>query len=445
MDSAKQATPALHQIKSAPLSEIALFALTLLIWCDRILLTYVHAVLIRVPLIGGAADLIISAVYLVLILLALPQIFKKLKLADLFFGVAVLLVCLFHFIIFPENTAIFKENFPTLLLFTFSLYFIGVTLDFEKIYPWLYKLSLITIVAFTLYKLFVGEPMDEIQSTYEGDMWGAYNFLPHVCLVAIRMLKKPNPLNVTLSVVGIAMLAFLGSRGPLLCVILAIASYLILFKKYKRPFLAYFLIITAAITLLIFLEPIMQFLYELSADLGLSIRVFDKYFGGEISSSTSRERIIEKLQVMISDNPIIGHGLYGDRAAIGIYAHNIAIELWHAFGVILGTAVLGGIMIVLLRGALITKKQKDYALLFLPLFFSGFIKLFLSGSILDEIYLFLLLGLAVSMIRARKKTVRIPKNATKGEIPYANRPDQHADQGEHGQDHASDRQNGEGI
>lgn len=412
MDSAKQASPALHQIKSAPLSEIALFALTLLIWCDRILVTYVHAVLLRIPLINSAADFLISAVYILLIFLALPQIFRHMKLNDLLFGIAVLLTCLLTFLVFPENTTLLKEKLSSFLLLTFSLYYIGISLDFERIYPWLYRLSLITIVAFTLYKLFVSAPMDEIQSTYEGNMWGAYNFLPHVCLVTIRMLKKPNPLNVTLSIVGIVMLAFLGSRGPLLCVILAIASYLILFKKYKRPFLAYFLIIAAAITLLIFLEPIMQFLYELSADLGLSIRIFDKYFGGEISSSTSRERIITKLQAMIWENPIIGHGMYGDRAAIGTYAHNVAVELWHAFGVILGTAVLGSIIFVLLRATLITKKQKDYALLFLPLLFSGFVKLFLSNSLLEEMYLFLLLGVAVNLIRSHKKQLNAKTHNT---------------------------------
>lgn len=403
MDSAKQATPALNQIKSAPLSELALFALTLLIWCDRILVTYLRAVLLRVPMINMVADFLISAIYILLIVFALPQIFKKIKLNDLFFGVVVLLFCLFHFIIFPENTLLLKENLPTFLLYTFSLYYVGVTLDFEKIYPWLYKLSLVTIVAFTLYKLFISAPMDEIQSAYAGDMWSAYNLLPHVCVVAIGMLKKPGVINVALSVVGIVMLASLGSRGPLLCLVFAIASYLILFKTYKRPALAYALIIATTIALLLSLEPIMQFLYELSADLGLSIRVFDKFLEGEFSSSASRERIITQLQAMIKENPIIGHGMYGDRVALGSYAHNIAVELWHAFGVILGTVVLGGIIFVLLRATLITKKQKEYALLFLPLLFSGFVKLFLSGSIFEEPYLFLLMGISIAIIRNHKK------------------------------------------
>lgn len=385
-------------------SKITLFFLTILLWIDRILLTYIRAAMMSLPIIGSITDYIIIAVYVFLIFFSVPQIIKCMRFGDIFFLLTVVIIGLFNYLVFPANTKVLNELLPQFLLLTFPLYFIGLSLDFEKVYPWLYKLSLITIVAFTAYKLFVAEPMTDIQSMYEGDMWSAYNLLPHVCVVSLAMLKKPNIINIVISVMGIIMIASLGSRGPLLCSVVAIAVYLLFFKKHKKRFLAYFIIIAVATVIIMKLDDIMQFLYDLSQEAGLSIRVFEKFFEGSFSDSSTRDAIAKRLYDRIAEKPAFGYGIFADRVAVGTYAHNIAIELWHSFGVVFGTMILGGITIVLLRAATVVKKVEQYALLFIPLLFAGFIKLFLSNSFLEEIYLYWLLGIAVNFIRYSKKT-----------------------------------------
>lgn len=385
------------------LGEGALFVLILLLWIDRILLTYIRAVIMSLPIIGFMADYIITGVYILLIVFSIPEILRRMRRNDFIFLFVTLIVCLFNYIMFPENVEIMNEMLPGFIFFTFPLYFIGLSFDFERIYPWLYRLSLVTIVAFTLYKLFVSAPMTEIQSLYHGDMWGSYNILPHVCVVAIAMLKKPGFINVVLTMIGIIMVAFLGSRGPLICTVLSMATYLVFFKKYKRPFVAYTVIAISAVLVIVGLNPIMEQLYILSKEAGLSIRVFEKFFEGSISDSSSREYIAERLYERISDNPILGYGLYSDRVVLGTYAHQVAIELWHAFGILFGTAILGTIIIILARAAKIIKQKEEYALIFLPLLFAGFVKLFLSSSFLEEVNLFLLLGISVSLIRNNVK------------------------------------------
>ncbi len=387
---------------SMSLSEAALFILTLMLWSDRILLTYARAFIMRLPIIGFMVDYFIIAVYVLLIALALPTILRCMRASDLILGLAVIIICLLNFIIFTDNIVVLEQQMPTFLFFTFPLYYIGLSIDYEKIYPWLYKLSIITIIAFTLYKLFLSAPMDEVESLYAGDMWSAYNILPHVCVVALAALKKPKVLNVTLTVIGIVMISALGSRGPLLCVVLAIVVYLIFFKKYKRPFLAYLIIIAVAVIIVIGLEAIMLFLYGIAKDAGLSIRIFEKFFEGVFSDSSGRSYLIARLYDMILANPVFGYGMFADRVAIDTYAHHIAIELWHSFGIFFGTAILGTIIIILGRAALIVKKVEKYAMLFIPLLFAGFIKLFLSNSYLEEIYLFWLLGIAINFIRNYK-------------------------------------------
>ena len=323
--------------------------------------------------------------------------------SDFFFLLATVIICLLNYIVFPLNVEVLDDLLPKFLFLTFPLYFIGLSLDFEKVYPWLYRLSLVTIVAFTLYKLFISTPMSDVQSMYHGDMWSAYNILPHVCVVAIAMLRKPGFINIALTAMGVVMIAFLGSRGPLLCAVLAMAVYMVFFKKYKNPFLVYFIMIIVAVAVIMELETIMLFFYDISKDAGLSIRIFEKFFGGAISDNTGRNYIAKCLYERIAENTIFGYGLFSDRVAIGTYSHNIAIELWHSFGVVFGNVLLGTIIIVLGRATQALKKACRYDLLYIPFLFTGFVKLFLSNSFLEEIYFFWLLGISVNLIRSSKK------------------------------------------
>ena len=400
-----------YDSKAMSLSCFALRLLILLLWVDRILLEYFRAVFMRLPFIGSMADFIIYGVYILLIILALPGIFRNMRAIDFIGGLIVFVVCILNFLLFPDNAETLEENLPVFLLYTFPLYYVGLSLDFQKIYPWLYKLSLVTIVAFTIYKLFINEPMDETQSLYQGDMWGSYNFLPHVGVVAMRMLKKPNILNVSLSVIGIFMIAFLGSRGPLFCILLMIALYLFMFKKYKHPVLVKVSFLCLAALVLIGLDAIMLFLYDLSDNLGLSIRIFEKYFDGGLTDSTGRDNIQEALFALIQENPIVGHGLFADITATGSYAHNIVIELWVEFGLLLGTGIFIWLTCIIIKPILKWRQLHDWGLLILPLFVSGFVKLFLSGSYLNEIYLFLLLGICVNWQRWHKAKYLSVKDA----------------------------------
>ena len=395
----KKGTTSTNIFKTMSLSEAALFFLTLLLWIDRVLLTYIRAFAMSLPIIGRFVDYIIAAVYAVLIVCSAPKILKKMRMADLLFALATVVICALNYIFFPSNAEILDEYLPNFLLLTFPLYFIGLSLDFEKVYPWLYRLSLITIPAFTIYKLFVSAPMTDVQSMYEGDMWSAYNMLPHVCVVAIAALKKPGFINVALTATGVIMISLLGSRGPFICAVLSIVTYLVFFKKYKRPVLSYFAIALVAIIVILGLNDIMQFLYDLAEDAGLSVRIFEKFFSGKLSDSSDRDIIAVELYENMST---FGHGLLSDRLAVGIYAHNLAVELWYSFGIIFGTVILGGIIVILLRAALVTRRIEKSAMLFIPLFFAGFVKLFLSGTILNEIYFFLLIGISMNFIRESK-------------------------------------------
>lgn len=394
-----------NQQKTRSISEISMYLLIMWMWMDRVLLRYFRAVILRIPLLNTIADYFIIIPYFLFIFFAIPKILQKIRFTDIVFWFIALALFLFNYIFFPGNSKILEENMINCLFLVLPLYYIGLSLDVKKMYPWLYIISSITIFAMLAQKIFFADAMSEMESMYEGDMWASYNLLPHVCLVLISMLRKPSVINVITSIVGIATLTVLGSRGPILLALLAMAIYLLIFKSHKRPVRLFIIVAVIVIILLINLNAILAFLYDFAQSVGLSVRVFEKLLDGTISSSSSRDLIAQKLISMIEKNPIIGYGLYSDRAELGVYAHNIIIELFHSFGVVFGLIILAVVVIILFRAAIISKKTQEYAILFVSLLFSGFFKLFLSGSYLEEIYFFLLIGLSVSIIRSSKKQI----------------------------------------
>ena len=139
-------------------------------------------------------------------------------------------------------------------------------------------------------------------------------------------------------------------------------------------------------------------MYNKANSLGLSVRIFDKLLSGTASNVSSRDVIQAKLFDAIGVRLFDGYGLCGDRVIAGSYAHNIVIELWVEFGLLIGTMIFALIALTLLRGYLSAKTIECKGLI-ISLIFACFFKLFLSGSYLDEKFLFLLLGLCVAEIR----------------------------------------------
>lgn len=166
--------------------------------------------------------------------------------------------------------------------------------------------------------------------------------------------------------------------------------------------LVYTSIITAGGVLFLFFDRLLILLYNISLKLGLSIRIFAKFFEGDFFVSSSRNRIIEVLFEKISEKPVLGYGIAGDRTLVGGYSHNLAVELWVSFGIIIGTILLGVLFFICIKALIKSRKNNVDNMAILLLICCGLINLFLSGSYLSAPYLFLLIGLCISVIRKSK-------------------------------------------
>ena len=375
-----------------------------MIWTQTILMQYVRAAVMRIPVIGSYPDAVMAVLYIVVIVLSLPEFRLSAKdiLFVLGFSAVFVLECLFQ-----ENPYL-DAYFPKFLITTLPLYFVGVALseyeNEEDVIYHLYILSAVTIISNFIYKVVFGTPMDAIVSQYQGDMDLAYNLLPHCCLVAFYARRKPNWYNVTLTIFGVIYLLMLGTRGAALIVLINIAWNLVTGRNSKKVIARILVLFAAVITFVSssLFDSAVLWLYRMAQKVGLSIRIFDKILGGSQGGTSGRDLLTEKLMVSVKEHFLFGTGLCSDRVLVGTYAHNILVELWVDFGVIIGTVLLAWMVYTFIQSLCKVSNTEEKGLI-VTLICASFMKLFLSSTYLDTAFLFLLIGLCVGTNRKATK------------------------------------------
>ena len=358
-------------------SDIAYFALIVLIWTKDVLLTYVRAAIMRLPLIGRYPDIFLSAIWAICIFFAIPKIAKKINTKQVLFVITAVAVYFSHYLLFPDNGDVLSKILPTFMLSALPLYFIGISIDVNKYFKYMYTLSLLSVLGMSIYKTVIKTPMTDIVSLYQGDMDAAYKILPHVCIVIYGTISKPNIGNIAVFAVGFILMFSLGCRGALGCMIAFLLIMVIWFQKRKHRIISYAFMLTGGVLIVTFFYDIMLYLGHLAQNLGLSIRIFDKFFSGELFESVARTKILETIREAIFASPFIGNGIAADRVLIkNGYAHNIAYEFWLSFGLIVGTILLAVVILRIIRSYTLLSEntEKMFLIIFI---FSGFIHLFL--------------------------------------------------------------------
>ena len=391
--------------------EIYFTILIVLLWCNSILLDYVRGAMLKIPILSFTADLVIPIVIGAMFLLSMKSIASRLCSTDLLFIMGMLVVYFAHWAIYPGNSYYYEGNMWSFLLGRLPLYFVGVAFCSEKQeerLTILYKASVATIYCFAVYHL-VRQPLDNF-TLGTGDMNSSYNLLPHACLVFYRMMQKPNGWNISAFTLSALLLFLLGSRGPVLCIVIFAAVVLFMGKNIKRPVM--FLIIAFVALLAIFIEDflyiVLGWAYDLAETFGLSTRVFDKYLSGDFAVSDTRIQIRNAVMHYLNENPIFGLGIYGDRrVAGGHYAHNILIEILGQYGYVLGSIALITIAVYVIRAYLFSRSSGDaVGVLVLMLLMGCNLKLMVSGSYLAEPFFFFLIGYCTAQLRRKKEADR---------------------------------------
>lgn len=236
--------------------------------------------------------------------------------------------------------------------------------------------------------------------TSEYNMELAYSILPHVLMVSWRALKSFVILNIAPMLLGLMLLLSFGTRGPVICAIVFIAIYLLFIRPSKYQKTMRIITVACAVYAMSFLDQFMTFMQLMTFQLGMSTRIFDKYFEGELEDSSGRDYIRETLLRELSiDNSLFGHGVLGSYPYVNTYPHNIVLEFLFSFGWVWGIAILFCIVYIIAKMLINTHQCEINVTFGIILVIASILKLCFSSTFVDDALFFMLLGYCVNSSR----------------------------------------------
>lgn len=376
-------------------------AVYLIAW-GAILLGYWRGINNHLPVLGTMTDELEWCIVLAPILLSLPRLWKRIKTSDHIFVFACLIFYLLNIQLFPQNADVLVNRLFSFSLLTLPYYYIGVTLDIKRFYKFFYYISVVAVFMCAFYELLYAQ-----SASYTGDvdtseynMELAYSILPHVLMVSWRALKSFVILTIAPMLLGLMLLLSFGTRGPVICAIVFIAIYLLFIRPSKYQKTMRIITVACAVYAMSFLDQFMTFMQLMTFQLGMSTRIFDKYFEGELEDSSGRDYIRETLLRELSiDNSLFGHGVLGSYPYVNTYPHNIVLEFLFSFGWVWGIAILFCIVYIIAKMLINTHQCEINVTFGIILVIASILKLCFSSTFVDDALFFMLLGYCVNSSR----------------------------------------------
>ena len=379
-------------------------AVYLIAW-GAILLGYWRGINNHIPILGTMTDELEWCIVLVPILLSLPKLLKRITKYDHMFVFACFILYVVNILLYPQNEEVLLGRLFSFSLLTLPYYYIGVSLDIKRFYKSFYYISVIAIYMCAFYELLYAQSASYIGEvdTSEYNMGLAYSILPHVLMVSWMALKNVKIYSIIPMVLGLMLLLSFGTRGPVICAIVFIAIYLLFIRPSKYQKTMRKVTISLAVFAVSFLNQFMLFMQMLTFQLGMSTRIFEKYFEGELETSSGRDYIRETLlRELVTDNPLYGHGILGSYPYVNTYPHNIVLDFLFSFGWILGIALLLSVLYVIIR-MLIKYSQNEISKTFgILLVVSSILSLCFSSTFVDDAMFFMLLGYCINSLRKQR-------------------------------------------
>lgn len=201
-----------------------------------------------------------------------------------------------------------------------------------------------------------------------------YSVLLFAMVFLYCAIRDKRAADIIASGIGIAMIVFYGSRGPMLCIAAFLLIILIRSAREKaysaRKLLGSAVVIVSIVLIYAFYNEIVSFLIATFTKYGLSSRFLEKLMNGTISNDSGRSLIWKAALDMIKENPF-GYGAMGSQHIISHiivagYPHSVILEILIDFGVFFG----GGLLLFFgwQTVKLLFRKDYPWGAVFIPIF-----------------------------------------------------------------------------
>ncbi|MBQ8525174.1 MAG: O-antigen ligase family protein [Clostridia bacterium] len=388
-----------HENTNNTTSANAFKILMILIWTQDTLWGFIRVFFMGIPIINSIADYIIPGMLIVFAILSLPWIIMNIRTTDMLIYV-ILILCIFVSTqLYPRNAPYIESSFIDIVIKALPMYFIGLAYNHEISKQQLYFCSLVSILGMSIYQFYLLSTGRELNSD---NMHAAYSVLPSVMYIIYYFFENKKSMALFLCIIGIFLVFSYGTRGPVLAMIvfLIVGIYL---KSRKNRYL--YICIGIGVVFLIFSTDIVMrsvmYLQNTFEEIGLSTRIFDFFINGDITYSSGRDIIMDDTVALIKRKALFGYGMMGDRYYLsGSYTHNLFLELWCHYGIILGSALILFFISTPLEGLRCCKA--DIKLFLIMLVCMIYTKLMVSSSYLIEPFLYFMIGVSVAAVRKAK-------------------------------------------
>lgn len=384
------------------------------------LLYYVKAVVLRLPFGDVFGDFVLPLIYLVLFIMGAKYITKNFRTSDVVFALILISIYLMQIIGYPDNTERIDEFFPQLIFSLIPMYFIGTAIDINQVYKPMYVMSIICVLLQALNTLYFesAERMAMTEEELSEQMNVSYRILPYVIFCFWGWLRKFDIVGFATSIIGLFLLVSYGSRGPVACTLLFIILYILLYKAIKgKWFVIAALGFLVAISF-VYLEHFFLLMQGVLSQYGFSTRIIDLAVSEDVVSHVSgRDAVVEVLMRKMQNAPFFGYGIGGTWKFVGMYAHNIFLDVFISFGKVPGAMMFMAVFIVVVKGwrSCRTMEEKGFMLVLL----CCFAKLFVSYTLFSDPSWMLLLGYCLGVMRRRKQTTVAVSTKPKARVQYA--------------------------
>ena len=339
------------------------------------------------------------------IFVAIPIVIQRRKILVVVTCMIVAICLLYTCLFFEENVRYYGCFLFEFLCMCLPLFFIASSIEDEHAFLKGQKYNAYIIVLFVVLTAVARLIFKKsILKSYQYSTEIAYYSIVSLMFFAYYFFKTLNFYYLLIIGTIIIVIIVTGSRGPLLCMFLYLFYELVAngVKKKSSNKHKVLLIscISAMIFLLVFSHPIATWASSVINRFGISSRTLTYFLNGElITHIGGRGKLVETMLSAIKNRPLVGYGLGGDFLLLeGTYAHNLFLELWCNFGIIIGTIISMGIMglsVYCYKAA----EDKDF---FVGLFIMGMVPMMFSNSFLTYYFFWIYLGYCMSIVKRHK-------------------------------------------
>lgn len=350
--------------------------------------------------------IIIPTMVIIGVILSFREIQSKITIPIILTYIFIAFLLFLSPIIHPDTQEFFNENYIS-FIFTVSPYvFVGILIDYVRDWRLLRFVARMGVLVQLFWQicLLVGLVQTDLASdeSLGEQMQTAYQLLFPIFILIISISIESTKIDVMLLIIGILMLTFMGTRGPIVVFMFFVVGYLLFFKQYKSyAILKKILIIMLFALVYYYLKYILLFLLGLAVYLGFSTRVFDSIINEEIAninSSSGRDTFYGNILSAIKEDSVgFGYGWGGDRLFTpdGKYAHNFELEVLCQFGIIGGGLLLLIIALYIFKSYKVSKSNSTVNFWYV-MFSLGIIALQFSNTYIQYPIFFVYIGYLIS-------------------------------------------------